>query len=242
MLGDAVVDAGIGPLREKLVALNGRLSATSQQLKYVTVLFTDVADSTQLSQHLDAEDMYAVMNGVLHRLATVIERFGGRVLSLMGDGLAAAFGAEASREDDPEQAVRAGLALLDEAKVYGQEIAQRFGIEGFAIRVGINTGQVLVGSGSEVDNTVIGRSVNLAARMEQAAPVGGIRISHDTYRHVRGVFDVAAEPPLQVKGSTEPIRTYLVHRAKPRAFRVMAQGIEGIETRMLGREAELKQL
>jgi len=78
--------------------------------------------------------------------------------------------------------------------------------------------------------------------MEQAAPVGGIRISHDTYRHVRGVFDVAAEPPLQVKGSTEPIRTYLVHRAKPRAFRVMAQGIEGIETRMLGREAELKQL
>jgi predicted ATPase len=78
--------------------------------------------------------------------------------------------------------------------------------------------------------------------MEQTAPVGGLRISHDTYRHVRGVFDVIKQPPLLVKGRDEPLVTYLVQRAKPRAFRVTSRGIEGIETRMVGRDAELEQL
>ncbi len=75
--------------------------------------------------------------------------------------------------------------------------------------------------------------------MEQSAPAGGLRISHDTYRHVRGVFDVQAQPPLALKGLAEPLITYLVQRAKPRAFRVATRGIEGVETRMIGRDTEL---
>ena len=75
-------------------------------------------------------------------------------------------------------------------------------------------------------------TVNLASRVEQAAPVGGVLISHDTYRQVRGVFDVAPQAPLCIKGKSEPVMTYIVLRAKARAFRMVTRGVEGIETRM----------
>ena len=85
-------------------------------------------------------------------------------------------------------------------------------------------------------------AVNVAARMEQSAPAGGLRISHDTYGHVRGIFDVVAQAPIAVKGIAEPLVTYLVERARPRAFRVETRGIEGVPTPMVGREAELGRL
>jgi tetratricopeptide (TPR) repeat protein len=85
----------------------------------------------------------------------------------------------------------------------------------------------------------MGDAVNLAARMEQNAPPGGILISHDTYRHVRGVFDVLPQEPLVVKGKREPVQTYLVQREKPHAWRKGMRGVEGIETRMVGRDAQL---
>jgi predicted ATPase len=99
-----------------------------------------------------------------------------------------------------------------------------------------------VGADLRVGYTAVGDAINLAARMEQNAPAGGILISHDTYRHVRGVFDVEPQPPLVVKGKSEPVLTYLVQRAKPRAFRLETRGVEGIETRTIGREAELQAL
>ena len=78
--------------------------------------------------------------------------------------------------------------------------------------------------------------------MEQTAPPGGLRISHETYRHVRGVFDVEAQAPIEIKGITGPVRSYLVLRAKPRAFRVVNRGLEGIESPMVGRDAELARI
>jgi ABC-type oligopeptide transport system substrate-binding subunit len=108
--------------------------------------------------------------------------------------------------------------------------------------VGIHTGLVVVGEvGSDlrVEYTAMGDAINLAARMEQSALPGGILITHDTYRHVRGVFDVLRQEPLIVKGRRQPVQTYLVQRAKPRALRKGMRGVEGIETRMIGREAEL---
>jgi hypothetical protein len=82
----------------------------------------------------------------------------------------------------------------------------------------------------------------LERRMEESAPIGGLRISHATYRHMRGLFDVAEEAPMVVKGIDEPIRTYIVQRAKPRTFRVTPRGIEGVDTRMVGRESEMAKL
>jgi tetratricopeptide (TPR) repeat protein len=111
--------------------------------------------------------------------------------------------------------------------------------------VGINTGLVVVGElGSDlrVEYTAVGDTINVAARMEQNAPVGGVLITHDTYRHVRGVFDVQPQEPLTVKGKSEPVQTYLVQRAKPRTFRLETRGVEGVETRTIGRESELQAL
>jgi predicted ATPase len=137
------------------------------------------------------------------------------------------------------------LEIVAGAKEYAARLKEAHGIEGFNVRVGINTGLVVVGEvGSDlrVEYTAMGDAINLAARMEQNAPPGGVLITHDTYRHVRGVFDLEPQEPLIVKGKVESVLTYLVSRARPRAFRVPTRGVEGIETRMVGREAELKQM
>ena len=101
---------------------------------------------------------------------------------------------------------------------------------------------MLLGGGVDHEGTIRGFTVNIAARLEQTAPPGSLRISQETWRHVRGVFDFEAQPPLQVKGQDEPLRTWLVLRAKPRAFRVATRGIEGAETPLVARDAELAQL
>ena len=108
----------------------------------------------------------------------------------------------------------------------------------------MNTGPVLfglVGSSGE-ERTVTGDAVNVASRVEGLAPHGGVLVAHDTYRHVRGVFDVRPLDPVVVKGKAEPLRTYLVERPKPRAFHLRTRGVEGVETPMLGRDGELEVL
>ena len=244
VLGDAVVELVAAPLRARLEALRARPAATApaQQLKQVSVLFVDAVGSTAMGQRLDPEDIQAIMDGALERFTAIVAAHRGRVLQYAGDCLLAAFGADESNEDDPEQAIRAGLAILAEAREHALRVAQSHGVLGFAVRAGINTGPVLLGGGVDLEGTIRGATVNIAARMEQSAPPGGLRISRDTYRHVRGVFDATEQPPLAVKGSDELLQTYLVHGIKPRAFRVVSRGIEGVETRMVAREAELEQL
>ncbi|MFY7949822.1 MAG: ATP-binding protein, partial [Gemmatimonas sp.] len=109
-------------------------------------------------------------------------------------------------------------------------------------RVGIHTGGVLLGGGVDAEGTIRGIAVNIAARMEQTAPAGALRISHDTYAQVRGLFEVDAQEPLAVKGVDAPVQSHLVRRAKPRQFRIGTRGIEGVATRMIGRDAELEAL
>ena len=248
LLGAALVDAALTPLRARLASLLANPGASpgsggeAQALKQVSILFLDVVESTTLSQHLDPEDVHAIMNHALACFTAVVEAHRGRVFSYAGDSLLAVFGSEEVREDDPERAVLAGLALLDEGKRQGEQVRLQYQRSGFNVRVGIHTGAVLLGGGIDAGSSIRGFAVNVAARMEQSAPVGALRISHDTYRHVRGVFDVLPQPPIEVKGVDTPLLTYLVQRRKPRAFRVATRGIEGVETRMVGRDAELDQL
>src|SRR3989475_6334119 len=226
VLGDAVVDTALAALRARLA----RLDIPDQQLKPVTMLFADVVESTRLSRRLEPEDIQTIMDGALRHFTSIVESQRGQVFQYAGDGLLAVFGAVEAREDDPECAVRAGLGILEEAKRIAVEIQARHGHDIFNVRVGIHTGPVLLGGGVDAEGSIRGIAVNIAARMEQSAPVGGLRISHSTYRHVRGVFEVSEEPPLMVKGIADPMRTYLVLRTKPRAFHATTRVVEGIES------------
>jgi class 3 adenylate cyclase len=244
VLGDALVDAALGPLLERLAALTSQASPAEpgRKLRQVSVLFVDIVGSTQLIQHLDPEDVQSVVDGALAAFTTIIERHGGEVLRYAGDNAKAAFGASGTREDDAERAVRCGLELLQEAARRGESVRREHGRDGFNARVGIHTGAVVRGGGVELDNSMSGLAVNVAARMEQAAPTGGLRISQDTYARVRGVFDAEVQPAIEIKGLDRPLVTYLIHRAKPRAFRTGTRGVDGVQTRMVGRDAELGRL
>jgi ABC-type oligopeptide transport system substrate-binding subunit/class 3 adenylate cyclase len=227
---------------ERLLATRGQVG---RERRTVTILFSDVKGSTAMAEDLDPEDVMEIMDGAFEVLIEPVYRYEGTVARLMGDAVLAFFGAPIAHEDDPERAIRAALAIIQGAQEYAARLEQERGITGFDVRVGIHTGLVVVGEvGSDlrVEYTAMGDAINLASRMEQNAPPGGILITHHTYRHVRGVFDVLVQEPLAVKGKAESVQTYLVQRAKPRAFRKPVRGVEGIETRMVGREAELKHL
>jgi len=247
LLGESVFESIVGPIRARLKVLTDHAgphlaSADQQVVKQVSVLFLDLVGSTDLGRHLDPEELSTLVDGALRRFTAVVEAHFGKVLQYAGDSVLAAFGAEAVQEDDAERAVRCGLALLAEADAMELEVQARHRLPGLDIRVGVHTGTVLLGGGVNAEATIRGHAVNVAARMEQTAPPGALRISDSTYRHVRGVFDVDVQPPLHVKGLQEPVVTYLVRRVKPRSFRVAARGVEGLETRMIGREHELAML
>lgn len=240
-LGDSVVDAMLAPIREKLAALRARSRSalTVDQRKQVTVLFADLSEFTALSDRLDAEDVVDKMNMLWSRLDQVIVRHGGGIDKHTGDGVMALFGAKATHEGDPEHAIRAALDMQKEILAFGVDHPDTQ----LQMRIGLNTGPVLLGEiGSRQEYTAMGDTVNLASRLEKAAPVGSVLISYSTYRHVRGLFDIQAQPPLVVKGKIEPVQTYVVLQAKPRAFRLQTRGIEGVETHMIGRLNELQQL
>ena len=237
ILGDDVVDASVAVLREKLDALEKAVQAAPQR-KQISVLFADVSGFTAMSEMMDAEDVSDTMNALWNRIDGAIIAHGGTIDKHIGDAVMALFGAPLAREDDPERAIRAALAMQAELAAFRED--QQFSL---AMRIGINTGPVLLGQiGTTYEYTAIGDTVNLASRLEHAAPVGGILISHDTYRHVRGIFKVEALDPIQVKGKTEPVQVYVVYGIRPQAFRVPTRGVEGVETRMIGRDAELDHL
>jgi len=235
ILSDDVIYASVVTLREKLAALD----VPEQQRKLVTILYTDIVGSTNIVKHLDPEDALEIMDGSLKRLAVPVEEHGGHITRYMGDGFKAVFGMPKAHENDPEMAIRAGLGILEASQELGGELEKQWGIADFQLRVGINTGLAALGGITEAEDTVMGSTVNLAKRVESAAPPGGLLITHNTYRHVRGIFTVREHEPIRAKGFDQPVIVYRVLDIKPRAFRVQTRGVEGIETRMVGRDAEL---
>ncbi|MDT7780718.1 MAG: hypothetical protein QOC99_3230 [Acidobacteriota bacterium] len=235
---------------------------TTEQRKQLTVLFADLAGFAALTEGQDAEDVSELMSALWPLLDGVVEEHGGIVDKHVGETVIALWGVRGAREDDPERAVRAALAMQSAVADFiaanlqlSVVLPQSAGLphDGSSVneggdasrlmRVGVSTGLVLLG---EVDTTgeltVTGDPVRLAARLQHEAPPGGVLISHDTYRHVRGVFDVHPPETLKAGGRTDPVQFYSVRRAKQRAFRVQTRGIEGVETRMVGRKSELRRL
>ena len=127
---------------ERLLAARGKVS---RERRVVTILFSDVKGSTQMAENLDPEEVMEIMDGAFDVLIEPIYRYEGTLARLMGDAILAFFGAPIAHEDDPERAVRAALEIVEGAKAYAARLERERGISGFNVRVGINTGLVVVG-------------------------------------------------------------------------------------------------
>jgi predicted ATPase/class 3 adenylate cyclase len=234
-----------GPAAPRAHDSKGEPVRAAQQLKQVTVLFADFYGLDALGETLDAEEMGEFLRELWNRVDTVVMDHGGLVDRHLGGEVMALWGAPAAHEDDPEHAVRAALRLQEEAGEFVRARLREAGttVPEHVVRVGVNTGAALLSAaGARGEYTAAGPAVGVAQRLEQSAPPGHILISHDTYRHVRGIFDVRELAPLGVSGRSEPVRAYAVERAKPRVFRLRTRGVEGVETQMVGRQAELARL
>src|SRR5581483_6455 len=210
--------------------------------RVVTMLFCDVKGSTAAAERLDPEDWTDIINGAFDSMIKPVFAYEGMVARLMGDSILAFFGAPISHEDDPERAVLAGLDIVAGIKSYREQIRARYGIE-FDVRVGINTGMVIVGTvGSDMrmEYTAMGDAINLAARMEQTAAPGTVQIAHDTYKLVAPLFQVEDLGGITVKGKEEPVKAYRVLGRKAAPGRV--RGIAGLESQLVGRDLEMAAL
>ena len=241
-VADDIVDVAIAAIRQQLAELKPAHSI--EQRKQITVLFADLSGFTPMAERMDAEDVGQIMSAYFSAVTPAISKHGGIIEKFIGDAVMAVFGLPQTNENDPENGVRAALEMQQALIELNDRMTAEWGFR-LGMRIGVNTGPVVakyLGGSRERDFTVVGDTVNLTSRLETAAPVGGVLISHDTYRHVRGIFDVIEQEPLRVKGKESPLRTYIVQQAKPRAFNMLTRGVAGIETRMVGRDAELLML
>jgi class 3 adenylate cyclase/tetratricopeptide (TPR) repeat protein len=207
-LGDALVDAALAPLRQRLDALNAAAGGAPerQSLRQVSVLFMDVVGSTTLSRRLDPEDIHAVMDGLLARCTAQVETHGGKVLQYAATACSPRSARSARARTTPSAAVRAGPRAARRRRARRRGGPQRFGHAVSRVRVGVHTGEVLLGGGVDADGSIRGITVNVAARMEQSAPPGGLRISDDTCRLVRGAFETERQAPDRGEGP-RPVRS-----------------------------------
>lgn len=207
--------------------------------RVITMLFCDVKGSTAAAEKVDPETWTDIMNGIFEFMIRPVYKYEGTVPRLMGDAILAFFGAPIAHEDDPQRAVLAGLEIQEGIKEYAEEIRLKHRLE-FGLRVGINTGLVVVGAiGSDLrmEYTAIGDAINLAARMEQTAAPGTVQISDETYKLVAPFFEFEALGEVEVKGKAAPIKTYrpLGVKKSPGHLR----GLEGLSSPLVGREAQL---
>jgi len=197
----------------------------------ITILFCDVTGSTALGESLDPESLRRVMARYFETARSCLERHGGTVEKFIGDAVMGVFGVPAVHEDDALRALRSAAELRDSMVALNEELERDYGVA-LQIRVGVNTGEVVTGT---EERLATGDAVNVAARLEQAAPSGEVLVGEETLRLARDAVDVEAVEPLAAKGKSEPVR----------AFRLVAvrKGAPAFERRldssMVGRGREL---
>lgn len=206
--------------------------------RVVTILFADVKGSTGMAESLDPEEVLEIMNGAFEVMIQPILKYEGTLARLMGDAIMAMFGAPIAHEDDAQRACRAALDLLDGARTYAMKLQSEKGISDFNMRVGINTGLVVVGevgAARRVEYTAMGDAVNVAARMESSAGPGTVLVTESTFRLVENSFAFEPVGPISLKGKSEPVNSYRLLRTSETRH-AAGQGI------IIGREAQLLEL
>ncbi len=224
-------------LAEKILTSRSVLEGERKQ---VTVLFADLKDSTELIRGLDPEAAQQLLDPALHHMMDAVHRFEGTVNQVLGDGIMALFGAPIAHEDHAVRACYAALAMQATMRSYTEDIRRTRGLE-LRMRVGLNSGGVVVraiGNDLHMDYSAVGETTHLAARMEQLATPGTIRLTAATLRLVEGLVQVQALGPIPVKGMPEPVEVFELVGASTLRRPLQAAAVRGL-TRFVGREAEL---
>ena len=217
---------------------------TDGERKTITALFADLKGSTALIEGLDPEEARAIIDPALQLMMDAVHRYEGYVAQALGDGIFALFGAPIAHEDHPQRALYAALRMQDEMRRYSDQVRLKQGVP-LAMRVGINTGEVVVRSihkdDLHADYVPVGHSTNLAARMEQMATPGSILVTGYTYKLTEGYFAFKALGEAQIKGMEAPLKVYEVLGAGPLRTRLQIAASRGL-VRFVGRQREMEEL
>jgi class 3 adenylate cyclase/tetratricopeptide (TPR) repeat protein len=224
--GNALAGGGAHPAPER----------PPEERRQVTVLFADLSGYTAVAERMDPEAVKALVDRLLLRLGEEVERYGGTVDKYIGDNVMAIFGAPVAHEDDEERAVRAGLGM--QAAMPDVNAAGPDGVH-FELRVGVNTGEVIAGAVGQ-DYTVVGDTVNVAARLQGAARPGSVTVGERTMRASSGAVRYEQLEPLELKGKSEPVPAW--EAVEMRAAHAIGRAAPAREAPLVGRARELSTL
>src|SRR2546425_3715940 len=217
--------------------------ALEGERKQVTVLFADMTGSMELLAARDPEEARKILDPVLERMMEAVHRYEGTVNQVMGDGIMALFGAPLAHEDHAVRACYAALAMQQAIRRYTAEVRRDHGVE-VQIRVGLNSGEVVVraiGSDLRMDYSAVGQTTHLAARMEQLAPPGSIRLTADTLRLAEGFIQMTSLGLVPVKGLAEPVAVWELVGVTALRRRLQAAVARGLSP-FVGRQPEVEAL
>ena len=211
--------------------------------RQVTVLFADMVGFTSFSERSGEEAAYTLMRNLSKLMDDAVHEQGGVVQSFTGDGIMAVFGAPVAFEDAPLRACRAALSILERLKTAGPDLVSKHGVRP-QIRIGLNTGAAVVGKvqqGADAGITVLGDTVNFAARLQALAEPDSVLMSEATHRLVQGMVDANFAGEQTIKGKSEPQKVYRLNSVRPGATRFERAISRGLSA-FVGREQELEVL
>ncbi|HEX6651384.1 MAG TPA: adenylate/guanylate cyclase domain-containing protein [Thermoleophilaceae bacterium] len=197
----ATLDGPPAPARPAPAAPPATAAIPPEERRQVTVLFADLSGYTAFAERMDPEDVKSLVDRALLRLGEEVQRYGGTVDKYIGDNVMAIFGAPVAHEDDAERAVRAGLGMQDAMTEVNAGLPSG---AHFALRVGVNTGEVIAGAVGEA-YTVVGDTVNVASRLQSAAQPGSVTVGERTMRATDAAVEYTALEPLELKGKAERV-------------------------------------
>src|SRR5712691_1353782 len=224
-------------LVEKILASQNALRG---ERKLVTVLFADVVRSMDLAERVDPEEWHRLLDRLFRILTGGVHRYEGTINQYTGDGIMALFGAPIAHEDHVQRACAAALDLARELGALAEDVRRESGLE-FAVRMGLNSGEVVVGRIGDdlrMDYTAQGHVVGLAARVQQLAPPGGITVTEQTARLAAGFFDFLDRGEQSLKGASVPVRVFELRGPGQIRSRLESSRARGF-SRFVGREREL---
>jgi class 3 adenylate cyclase len=179
------------------------------QRKTVTIVFSDIAGSTELGERLDPEAMQEVMRRYGSAMRAALEHHGGVVEKFIGDAVMAVFGIPLLHEDDAVRAVRAAVDMQAALSELNAAFDEEYGVR-LDMRIGVHTGEVITSATTSDQALVAGDAVNAAARLQSAAPLGSVLIGPATYRLVAGVVESTPHGELSLRGKSQPLATWRV--------------------------------